>query len=395
MQVEGSNRIGNLFRAVMGLAGAVASIAVAGIAEVDTTITQPPLESAAVADAITAATMVDTGALTAATSVSESVAPIAPDAPPPAPGLRTLPSGFHLFELAGGSRVVAQVRTQSQYRLQLGLEGGYVLNLRKSDLIGVDGAAPRYSGHRLLLGASASAPGNRGPGVGGGPDGGGRPDGGGASDVACPSQGSGNALAGGNNDSLTALTQRLSATRYFYGPSSYNIPQGQWLFSQKELFFSSVAYGLTDHLSVQVGSVLPALFVEEGANVILGAKAGIDFEQKIGFQAGVQAFFVEDQTLWLPFGGVTLGSPEAHFSLNVALPADEEGSEEAVWFMPAGELVANQRFSILGEAIIGGEGFLGLLGVRIRSGRISSDIGAVLLEGAEMPLPWLDISYFF
>ena len=48
-----------------------------------------------------------------------------------------------------------------------------------------------------------------------------------------------------------------AGTRYLYAPTAIPLEKGTGYFSQKELVMSSVAYGLTDNISVLGGTPLP------------------------------------------------------------------------------------------------------------------------------------------
>ena len=57
-------------------------------------------------------------------------------------------------------------------------------------------------------------------------------------------------------------------TRYLYSPSAFALKQGEGYLSQKQLFFTSVAYGLTDEFTILGGAALP-FWALGGFNVIL------------------------------------------------------------------------------------------------------------------------------
>ncbi|MBI3181870.1 MAG: hypothetical protein HYZ28_06975 [Myxococcales bacterium] len=82
-------------------------------------------------------------------------------------------------------------------------------------------------------------------------------------------------------------------TRYLYGPSAFMLKQGEVHFSQKELFFSSVGVGVSDHLSLQAESVLPALLLGvDGLNAIVAVKGGLPVCDTLHLAAGAQALLL-------------------------------------------------------------------------------------------------------
>src|SRR5262245_46907815 len=90
-------------------------------------------------------------------------------------------------------------------------------------------------------------------------------------------------------------------TRHFYAPTGFMLRKGEGYFSQKELLFSSFGYGVTDHLSVMVGTVVPTWFLTSGQNVVGGFKFGGDVNEFLHLGAGVQGFV-------LPFAGSSLAA---------------------------------------------------------------------------------------
>ncbi|SVC58327.1 uncharacterized protein METZ01_LOCUS311181, partial [marine metagenome] len=115
-------------------------------------------------------------------------------------------------------------------------------------------------------------------------------------------------------------------TRYLYSPSAMSLKAGEGYFSQKELFFSSVAYGVTDNISILVGSIIPLLLASDGPfNFITAIKVGDTItEDKFHVAAGFEAFtFDQDDELWSAgflFGSATLGSDRSHVTLSAGKP---------------------------------------------------------------------------
>ena len=94
-------------------------------------------------------------------------------------------------------------------------------------------------------------------------------------------------------------------TRYFYSPSAHMLRRGEGYISQKELFFTSVAYGITDNIGIIAGSVLPAWFGgNNGMNFIFGVKAGGTITEYFHLPGGAQ-------TLVLPQLGYSSAGPSS------------------------------------------------------------------------------------
>lgn len=79
------------------------------------------------------------------------------------------------------------------------------------------------------------------------------------------------------------------------------LEQGKSTFSQKQLFFSSYGYGLTDNISVQLGTVLPLIFFDDPNVYIAALKFGFSWDEYLHSTVGVQAFFVDNEVLNIPY----------------------------------------------------------------------------------------------
>ena len=85
-------------------------------------------------------------------------------------------------------------------------------------------------------------------------------------------------------------------TRYLYSPSAFALRKGEGYLSQKQLFFTSVAYGLTDEFTILGGAAL-LWAMDEGFNIILGGKYAIELTERWRLAVGAE-------TLLAPLGGV-------------------------------------------------------------------------------------------
>lgn len=193
-------------------------------------------------------------------------------------------------------------------------------------------------------------------------------------------------------------------TTYLYSPSAFMLGKGTVSFSQKELFFSSVGIGVSEHVDLYAGAAVPLWFMEEGLNVILGGKVGGEIAKPLSIALGMQTLIIpaEGFALNLPYGSITVGDHDKHATFSISPPftvgADESGFGELYWFSFCGILRLNKHFALVTENwLFQIEDFespfiCGLAG-RILGKHLSTDIGLFFYEKMEFPIPWIDVTY--
>ncbi|MBJ80737.1 MAG: hypothetical protein CMH60_05400 [Myxococcales bacterium] len=197
-------------------------------------------------------------------------------------------------------------------------------------------------------------------------------------------------------------------TRYVYGPSAFQLKKGEGYVSQKELFFSSAAYGVTDNVSILVGSAIPLLFASDGFNLITAIKAGGPvYGDKLHLATGFESFFLGggDVALGFVFGSATYGDPETHGTLSLGYPFALSANDNELG--PAiATLSFNKRltksFALLTEnwfLSISNDNdnkelmyFSSLCG-RFIGQQFAFDLGLIFFKGSSVPIPWLDVTY--
>ncbi len=211
-------------------------------------------------------------------------------------------------------------------------------------------------------------------------------------------------------------------TRYLYGPSAMMLKKGEMSFSQKELVFSTFAYGLTDHVSLQVGSVIPALFLGlPGLNAIGAVKVGTPVAECFSVAAGAQALLIpglgnnanpRPVGVALVFATATLGNFDRHLSVSAGRPFlfGDTGSTNSVGdfiFTVSGNMRVSRHVALISENWLvpslatGTFGAAGSVAARVMGEHISADIGGVWLVTQAgfvtdgVPIPWLDFTYNF
>ncbi|MFY0565909.1 hypothetical protein ACN28E_18960 [Archangium lansingense] len=209
--------------------------------------------------------------------------------------------------------------------------------------------------------------------------------------------------------------QDPNRTRYLYAPSGMMLRQGEGYFSQKELFFSSINYGLTDHITLQAGAVLPAWLIDGGFNLIGGVKVGASVGDKLHLAVGAQGLVLPGlsgggfgSTVGFLFGTATYGTPDAHLSVALGKPFMLSNNQDAIspYYIVAvsGNVRVTQRLALVTEnwlvpnldVNLGGElPMLNSLAVRIFGESWAVDLGAIRVPGTIIPIPWVDFAYNF
>ncbi|MEM6532031.1 MAG: hypothetical protein AAF654_05375 [Myxococcota bacterium] len=194
-------------------------------------------------------------------------------------------------------------------------------------------------------------------------------------------------------------------TRYLYAPSSLMLRKGETQFAQRQLLFSTLAVGVTDHVSLQFGSVIPALFVEEGVNFIGGIKVGTSLSDRLHIATGVQSLFIPGANIaaGFGFGSLTFGDSFANATVSAGVPfaIGGDGSEVSdVIVVLSGQTRVGESFALVSENWLlpsVDDDFFSIHGLagRIVGRRWSTDIGFVVGRGLGAPIPWLGVTYNF
>lgn len=202
-------------------------------------------------------------------------------------------------------------------------------------------------------------------------------------------------------------------TRYFYSPSAMMLHKGEGYFSQKELFFSSISYGVTDYLTVQAGGVLPAWLAYDGFNFIGAVKVGGSLTKLFHVAAGAQTLVIpalDSQgggAMGFVFGTGTLGNDNAHLTLSVGKPfllSRDESLQGDFLITASGNLRVSKHVALVTEnwfvPIAERLWTVDAVGVRVMGQKMAVDLGAVWVTSSEgfvtsIPVPWLSFVYNF
>ncbi len=199
-----------------------------------------------------------------------------------------------------------------------------------------------------------------------------------------------------------------NGSRYFYAPTARMLGQGNGYLSQKELAFTTVSIGAADFLDVQVGTVVPLLFVPSASVGIVAAKVGLpeSVEFPVRFAVGAQAFLLPGGTFGgFVFGGATVGSQDSHVTLDVGSVFATDAEGDGVIVVAAGAHRVSPTVSLItenwfmtGDLAFGNGVFLVPSGgVRLFGPKFSTDLGLVVIAPPDaavvIPLPWVDFTW--
>jgi len=211
--------------------------------------------------------------------------------------------------------------------------------------------------------------------------------------------------------------------------------------SQKELLFSAVAYSPTQDVSFLVGTSVPfailsAIYVDPSPLLgIAGFRYGTKVHENLYMGAGIEAFLIAGESVSIPFVNATYGNPEQHITIGggVGLRNFEvDQAQLAPFFVSAYQRISPSLAFITENWLLtspsynyvstdGTESYCdpyyydncemqydwgqldlemvaSSIGVRFISTKFTTDIGLINVFGPYgdyVPIPWLDVSWYF
>lgn len=205
-------------------------------------------------------------------------------------------------------------------------------------------------------------------------------------------------------------------SRYFYAPSALPLQKGEGYISQKELLFTSAAVGLTDHVAVLGGTVVPALLfaaIEGEADAlvgVLGAKVGARIRDAVWVGAGGEAFLFAGEVIGLGFVNATYGNHNTHLTVAsgfigfsgedgllvpVTVAATHRTHDNFAWLTENWLVFDTDPALVFGAVSVGGRFISSGAGGR----RFTIDPGLIMTvadgEVSSLPIPWIDFAWHF
>jgi hypothetical protein len=205
------------------------------------------------------------------------------------------------------------------------------------------------------------------------------------------------------DEALGAREADPNRTRYLYSPSGFMLRKGEGYISQSELIVTSVMYGVTDHLTLGVGSSVPFWF--GGYVPLVGTvKVGGSPTDWLHLAGGVQAFTVlgvgETFAAGFIFGTVTLGSEDLNIGISGGPPWAAASGDTQVGsyvFSVSGNWRMSRSLALVTEnwlvPVDGKTEVVDSLALRFIGKNLAVDAGFIFKIGETYPIPWLDFTW--
>ncbi len=199
-------------------------------------------------------------------------------------------------------------------------------------------------------------------------------------------------------------------SRLMFAPTGRPLKKGDGYFSDYELLFPGVAFGLTDNVTLAGGfSVIPGVGLDEQLFYIspkvgfnLGDRASVAVGALVAGAGGGEG---DSESAYIGFAVGTFGGPKGSLTFGLGLgDTSGEFSDAVPIVMAGGTATLSRHVALVGETwMFVNDGFrlseqpFGV-GVRLFSDRLSADVGVILsgeLLDEGFPLPWLSVTYHF
>lgn len=194
------------------------------------------------------------------------------------------------------------------------------------------------------------------------------------------------------------------STRYLFSPSAFNLEQGEGYYQNTYLFLNSVAYGITDYVSVSAGLELISLFASgsNGPIFFVTVKGGGEIAKN--FHLGGTILYVNVPSVFDDFddrygafvGGAlaTYGSLDHNVTGGIGWGLAEGDFSDSPVFNLSGMTRIGKRTALVSENWFFSEGAIFSYGIRFFGEKISVDLAflnnADIAEGIAIGIPYVD-----
>jgi hypothetical protein len=212
----------------------------------------------------------------------------------------------------------------------------------------------------------------------------------------------------GNPDAPDEWPADPNRVGYFYAPSAFTLGAGRGYLSQKELAVTAAAFGVTDFFDIQVGTIIPTLFIEDSQVAMLGGKLGGKLTPWLRIGGGTQVFFTGGEQIGFLFGNATIGDEDRNLTVGggVATNFDFASGDYIPVFVLAGNYRLGAKTALVTEnwLVVPPPGvasfldsiFLPTGGVRLFGPAFAVDLGLGIFkiqDSPVIPFPWVGFTW--
>jgi hypothetical protein len=189
-----------------------------------------------------------------------------------------------------------------------------------------------------------------------------------------------------------------NSTRLFFAPSGQMLKRGEGYFSDYELFFPGVAYGLTDNVTIGGGfSLFPASAEDQVYYVT--PKIGVSLSDNVHVAAGMLFAGTQGGTGGVYYGVGTYGDGNASVSLGAGYGFAGGKIESKPVGMLGGEVRVSRRIGLVTENYllpVSDNNILYSFGLRFLGEKITTDLALVNVSGSGIiGVPFVDFVFRF
>jgi hypothetical protein len=189
-----------------------------------------------------------------------------------------------------------------------------------------------------------------------------------------------------------------NVTRLFFGPTGQMLKRGEGYFSDYQLFFPGVAFGITDNISMGGGvSILPVGFDEQV--YYLTPKVGGSFGKKVHLAAGVLFAGTGGGTGGVGYGVGTIGDGDGSTTLGLGWGFAGGEIENRPVAMVGGEKRVSRRIALVTENYllpVSENNLVYSFGLRFMGEKLTVDLAIFNVSGSEIiGIPFVDFVFRF
>ena len=189
-----------------------------------------------------------------------------------------------------------------------------------------------------------------------------------------------------------------NVTRLFFAPTGQMLKKGEGYFSDYQLFFPGVAYGITDNISIGGGvSLFPAGLDEQVYYIT--PKVGASFSEKVHLSAGVLFAGTSGGTGGVGYGVGTIGDGDASATLGLGWGFAGGEIENRPVAMVGGEKRVSRRIALVTENYllpVSENNLVYSFGLRFMGEKLTTDLAIFNVSGSGIiGLPFVDFVFRF